>query len=69
MKILSIADVRFLRFEDSLLLADRKLIEALARQLAEFQPHLRIIHNPTEEIDIADVIFAGTLWNQNRQSL
>jgi LmbE family N-acetylglucosaminyl deacetylase len=55
LKILGVTDVRFLRFEDLLLLADRTLIEAVAQQLAEFQPHILITHNPQEELGIADI--------------
>jgi LmbE family N-acetylglucosaminyl deacetylase len=55
LKILGVTDVRFLRFEDSLLLADRTLIEAVAQQLAEFQPHILITHNPQEQLGIADI--------------
>lgn len=47
--ILGITDVRFLRFPDELVLVSRELIEALAEQLADFQPHILILHNPTEE--------------------
>ena len=55
MAILGVRDVRFLRFPDDLLMADKELIEAIARIMAEVQPHLLIVHNPTEEAGIADI--------------
>jgi LmbE family N-acetylglucosaminyl deacetylase len=47
--ILGVHDVRFLRFPDELVLANQALIEALAAQIADVQPHILILHNPSEE--------------------
>ena len=55
MTVLGIEDVRFLRFPDELLMVSRELIEAIAEVMAEVQPHLLIVHNPTEEGGLADV--------------
>jgi len=55
MAILGVTDVRFLRFPDEMLMVTPALIEAIARVMAEVQPHLLIIHNPTEEGGLADV--------------
>lgn len=55
MALLGVHDIRFLRFPDELLMVTPELIEALARVMAEVQPHLLITHNPTEEGGIADV--------------
>lgn len=55
MALLGVSDVRFLRFPDELLTVSPELIEALAHQLADVQPHLLILHNPTEELGLADV--------------
>ena len=55
MAILGVSDVRFLRFPDELLTVSTELIEAIARVMAEVQPHLLIVHNPTEEGGFADV--------------
>lgn len=55
MKILGITDVRFLRFSDKLLTVTPELIEALAREIADVQPHLLILHNPTETLGLGDV--------------
>ena len=48
--ILGITDVRFLRFRDDLIVANTEMVEAIAEQLADVQPHILILHNPTEEI-------------------
>jgi LmbE family N-acetylglucosaminyl deacetylase len=48
--ILGISDVRFLRFRDDLIVASTEMIEAIAEQLADVQPHILILHNPTEEL-------------------
>ena len=55
MAILGVTDVRFLGFPDELLMVTPELVEALARELADFQPHLLILHNPTEGRGLADV--------------
>ena len=55
LEILDICDVRFLRFADNLFVVTTELIEALALILAEVQPDLLILHNPTEELGLADV--------------
>ena len=55
MGLLGIEDVRFLRFPDELLLVTRELIEAIAMVMAEVQPHLLVLHNPTEDLGLADV--------------
>jgi len=55
MTILGVKDVRFLRFPDELLTVTTELIEAIARELADVQPHLLILHNPTEALGLADV--------------
>lgn len=47
--ILGVTDVRFLRFRDDLITASTEMIEAIAEQLADVQPHILILHNPTEE--------------------
>ncbi|MGE5602869.1 MAG: PIG-L deacetylase family protein [Nitrososphaerales archaeon] len=49
LSILGVHDVRFLRFPDELVLANQALIEAIAEQLADVQPHILILHNPGEE--------------------
>lgn len=48
--ILGITDVRFLRLPDDLITASTEMIEAIAEQLADVQPHLLLLHNPTEEL-------------------
>ncbi len=48
--ILGVSDVRFLGFRDDLITASVEMIEALAAQLADVQPHLLLLHNPTEEL-------------------
>jgi 4-oxalomesaconate hydratase len=53
--ILGITDVRFLRFSDELLMVTPELVEALANVMAEVQPHLLVLHNPTEEAGLGDV--------------
>ena len=45
----------FLRFPDELLLVTPALIEAIATVMAEVQPHLLVLHNPTEDLGLADV--------------
>jgi LmbE family N-acetylglucosaminyl deacetylase len=55
MAILGVKDVRFLRFPDELLTVSTELIEALSGIMADVQPHLLIVHNPTEEGGLADV--------------
>lgn len=55
MNILGVRDVRFLRFPDELLSVTPELIEAIARVIADVQPHLLILHNPTEEGGLGDV--------------
>lgn len=55
LRVLGITDVRFLRFPDELLTVTAELIEAIAREIADAQPHLLITHNPTEEAGLADV--------------
>ncbi|MBI4474005.1 MAG: PIG-L family deacetylase [Acidobacteria bacterium] len=55
LKILGITDVRFLRFPDELLMVTPDLVEAIAKIMAEVQPHLLITHNPTEGAGLADV--------------
>jgi len=55
LQILGITDVRFLRFPDEMLMVTQELIEAIAREMAEVQPHLLITHNPTEEAGLADI--------------
>jgi LmbE family N-acetylglucosaminyl deacetylase len=55
MRLLGVEDVRFLRFPDELLMVTRELIEALAAVMAEVQPHLLVLHNPTEDLGLADV--------------
>jgi 4-oxalomesaconate hydratase len=49
MAILGVHDVRFLRFPDELVLVNQALIEAIAAQIADVQPHILILHNPSEE--------------------
>lgn len=49
LSILGVRDVRFLRFPDELVLVNQALIEAIAEQLADVQPHILILHNPSEE--------------------
>jgi LmbE family N-acetylglucosaminyl deacetylase len=49
MAILGVHDVRFLRFPDEMVLVNQALIEAIAEQLADVQPHILILHNPSEE--------------------
>ncbi len=49
MGILGVTDVRFLRFPDDLVLVTPPLIEAIAAQIADVQPHILILHNPSEE--------------------
>lgn len=58
--ILGVMDVRFLRFPDELVTVTRELIEAIATELADFQPHLLILHNPTEHLGLADGGHADT---------
>lgn len=48
--MLGVTDVRFLRLPDDLITATTEMIEAIAEQLADVQPHLLILHNPTEEL-------------------
>ena len=48
--ILGVTDVRFLRLRDDLITASLEMIEAIAAQLADVQPHLLLLHNPTEEL-------------------
>ena len=48
--ILGVTDVRFLRLRDDLITANTDMIEAIAAQLADVQPHLLLLHNPTEEL-------------------
>jgi 4-oxalomesaconate hydratase len=48
--ILGVSDVRFLRLPDDLITASTEMIEAIAEQLADVQPHLLLLHNPTEEL-------------------
>ena len=48
--VLGVKDARFLRFPDDVVSVTHELVEAIAGQLAEVQPHLLIIHNPTEEL-------------------
>ena len=48
--ILGVTDVRFLRLRDDLITANTEMIEAIAAQLADVQPHLLLLHNPTEEL-------------------
>jgi LmbE family N-acetylglucosaminyl deacetylase len=48
--ILGVTDVRFLRLRDDLITASTEMIEAIAAQLADVQPHLLLLHNPTEEL-------------------
>jgi LmbE family N-acetylglucosaminyl deacetylase len=48
--ILGVTDVRFLRLRDDLIIASTEMIEAIAAQLADVQPHLLLLHNPTEEL-------------------
>ncbi|MFA5859311.1 MAG: PIG-L deacetylase family protein [Elusimicrobiota bacterium] len=60
MKLLGVTDVRFLRFPDELLTVTTDLIIAIAKEMADIQPHLLILHNPTEELGIADVGHADT---------
>jgi 4-oxalomesaconate hydratase len=48
--ILGVRDVRFLRLPDDLITASTEMIEAIAAQLADVQPHLLLLHNPTEEL-------------------
>lgn len=55
MRILGIEDIRFLRFPDDLLMVSQELIESIATAMAEVQPHLLVLHNPTEELGLADV--------------
>ena len=49
MAILGVHDVRFLRFPDELVLVNQALIEAIAAEIADVQPHILILHNPSEE--------------------
>ncbi len=55
LRLLGVEDVRFLRFPDELLMVTRDLIEAIAEVMAEVQPHLLVLHNPTEDLGLADV--------------
>jgi 4-oxalomesaconate hydratase len=48
--ILGVSDVQFLRLRDDLITASTEMIEAIAAQLADMQPHLLLLHNPTEEL-------------------
>jgi len=53
LKVLGVADVRFLRFSDEYVNVTSELVEAIAAQLAEVQPHLLLLHNPSEELGFA----------------
>lgn len=53
--VLGIDDVHFLRFADDLLMVTPELIEAIATVMVERQPHLLVLHNPSEELGLADV--------------
>jgi len=55
MGILGVKDVRFLGFADGLLTVTTELMEAIATVMADVQPHLLIVHNPTEEAGLACV--------------
>jgi len=55
MGLLGVRDVRFLRFPDEMLSVTRELIEAIASEMAEVQPHVLVLHNPTETLGLADV--------------
>ena len=51
--ILGVTDVRFLRLADDYVSVTRELVEAIATELADVQPHLLLLHNPTEELGFA----------------
>ena len=53
--ILGVRQVRFLRFSDELFIVTREVVEALASAMAQIQPDLLILHNPTEERGLADI--------------
>ena len=52
--ILGITDVRFLNYDDNVLLVTHELVQAVARVIGEVKPHIVITHHPLENGGVAN---------------
>ena len=53
LRILGITEVRFLHFDDSILLVTHELVEAMARVIRDVRPQVIVTHYPLEEGGVA----------------